>query len=85
MGPKHRVIKTPQINTMKHSLKKKCIRTKQKSVLLLPYFLAKLGADVAGSPAEVASQVNRVVTMLPENSHVQHVLSLTLFSCYIRS
>ena len=37
------------------------------------YFLAKLGADVAGSPAEVASQVNRVVTMLPESSHVQNV------------
>ena len=40
---------------------------------------------MAGSSAEVASQVNRVVAMLPENSHVQHVLSLTLFSCYIRS
>ena len=32
-----------------------------------------LGADVAKSPAEVASQVTKVVTMLPESSHVLEV------------
>jgi len=37
--------------------------------------LEKLGAKVATSPAELASQVDRVVTMLPASPHVR--------SCYI--
>ena len=31
------------------------------------------GGEVAGSPAEVASAVTNLVTMLPESSHVQQV------------
>ena len=38
---------------------------------------AKLGAKVASSPSEVASQVDKVITMLPANQHVK--------DCYLGS